>query len=270
MDRKFAQSIAEFLGDEFAKRKHRNKSYSLRAYARDLKISPSRLSEVLKGDHGISEESADKMADALRLSASQRKMWKDLILSQSARSGKVRELAQKRLDEAKKENSVRKIKEEQFRVISDWYHAAILELIDIPGFQSEPLWISEKLGISQSQAEDAIQRLLQLGLLTWQKNILKARPEAYATFTELPSAAVRKFHRQILGMHHESILQDPMNEREVMSMIMALPKSAMAEFGQEMKTLVTHFWEKYQEHEKEELYSISLQMCPVKNRKRNS
>ena len=46
-------------------KQQKNKRYSLRAFARDLKISPSFLSEVLNGKYGISKQLAGQIADRL-------------------------------------------------------------------------------------------------------------------------------------------------------------------------------------------------------------
>jgi len=46
-------------------KQQKNKRYSLRAFARDLKISPSFLSEVLSGKYGISKQLASQIADRL-------------------------------------------------------------------------------------------------------------------------------------------------------------------------------------------------------------
>lgn len=261
-------SVSEFLGNEFVRRKHRNKSYSLRAFARDLNISASRLSEILSGKHGLSEKTADLIADGLGLKTKQRQRLKDLILAEHARSAKVRELAQKRIDEAKSVDPDKKLREEEFRIISDWYHGAILELTLLPDFKSEESWIARRLGISAQLVSEAIERLMNVGLLARKQGELVAVPEVHFTTTDIPSAAIRKFHRQILSMHHESLLNDQIHEREFHSMIVALPKEAVAEFGAEMRKFTKKFWEKYSNSPKEDLYSFSLQICPVKDRKR--
>ena len=46
-------------------KQQKNKRYSLRAFARDLKISPSFLSEVINGKYGISKQLAGQIADRL-------------------------------------------------------------------------------------------------------------------------------------------------------------------------------------------------------------
>ena len=262
-------TISEFLGAEFSKRKLRNETYSLRAFARDLELSPSRLSEILGGNHGVSEKTADNIAQKLKLKPRDRQFFRDLILSESSRNVNVRKLAKARLDDARNSNSHVQIKEDEFRVISDWYHAAILELTQLKDFQSDLRWISEKIGITQEESRVAIERLLHMRLLKSDaEGKWIANPEVFSTFSETPSTAIRRFHRQILTMHIESLLQDHKDDRIEQSMILAIPKASIPQFRIEFQKFVGQFWENIEHLEKDELYSMSLQLCPIRNRRK--
>ena len=61
----------------YTERKTRNKKYSLRAFARDLDIPVSSLSELLSGKSGISKERAIKVADKLNLSIKEKNIKKN-------------------------------------------------------------------------------------------------------------------------------------------------------------------------------------------------
>lgn len=263
-----SDSISELLGTEFSRRKQRNTSYSLRAFARDLRLSPSRLSEVLNGKEGLSEKTVDGIASTLTKKSVERGYIKDLVLAEFSRNSKVRAAAKERVDEMRKAESFRRLKEDQFRVISDWYHAAILELVHLPEFQEQPAWIAKRLGIPSVTAGSALSRLQTLGLLErgadgkW-----TAKPEAYSAFSDMPSTAIRRFHHQVLNMHSDSLREDPMHDRQFLSMIVAIPRSRLEEFKSEMNKFATQFWQKIEDEPKDDLYSLSLQLCPVRNRR---
>lgn len=265
------QSIQEFLVSELSRRKLKNESYSLRAFARDLDLSPSRLSEVMKGEAGLSEKSADMIADRLNMKARDRQQWKELVLASSARDPAVRSLAQKRINEMRKVDSKTRVPEEQFRVIADWYHAAIMELTLVEGFCSTATWIAKRLGISETEAKLGIERLISLGLLEKSEDgQLHAKPEAFSAFSDkTPSQAIRRFHRQMLSMAIESILSDSIEDREHVSTILAIPKSRMHEFRDEMNKFITQFWNRIEQDPKDELYALSLQLFPVRDRRRS-
>jgi transcriptional regulator with XRE-family HTH domain len=62
----------DFLSNELRSRQLANKSYSLRAFARDIGISPASLSLTLKGNLGLSVKTAKKVAEEIGLSKNQK------------------------------------------------------------------------------------------------------------------------------------------------------------------------------------------------------
>ncbi len=262
------KTLSEFLNSEFTKRKHKNESYSLRAYARDLSLSASRLSDVLKGEQGISEKTADVIAAKLKLKTREKNYFKDLILAESARNEKVREAALQRLEVARKLSRSTPLKEDQFHVIADWYHSAIYELTQVTDFKADPKWIAQRLGIDEEEATMALTRLQSLGLIKKAGGKFVTQADAYEAIIDQPSAAIRKFQRQVISMSIDSLLQDPGDEREILSMLFAIPKSALPEFRQEMRNFMHKIWQKVEDTERDELYSFSMQLCPVKNRRK--
>ena len=131
-------------------------------------------------------------------------------------------------------------------------------------------WIADRLGITIDQCLEAIQRLKNLGLLEINdRNDWLVKPEAYSVFSSTPSAAIRKYLRQILQNGIDSLLSDPGSEREIQAMILAIPKSRIPEFRQKMKVFLQESWENLNGENKDELYSLSVQLVPVKNRRTN-
>ena len=72
------------LKDELLRRIRQNPRYSLRAFARDLRLSPSRLSEVLSGKQGLSRQAAKAITERLGWRGSEAERFIDLVESQHA------------------------------------------------------------------------------------------------------------------------------------------------------------------------------------------
>ena len=249
------------------RRKSRNQSYSLRAFARDLQMSPSSLSAILRGNQSLRENTAESIAQKLNFKFKEKAFLKDLILAESARNEKVREFARQRLKTARKTQRYKPLKEDQFRVIADWYHGAIVELVTVRGFDPSPQWIASRLGIDIEEAKASLFLLEKLGLIKKAGGTYVTNPYAYDAIIERPSAAVRKFQRQVIAMSIASLFEDPGEEREVLSMIVAIPRAQLPEFRQEMRKFVSDFWQRIENVPKDDLYSFS-QLCPVKNRRK--
>ena len=152
-------------------------------------------------------------------------------------------------------------------MIADWYHAAILELSQLKDFQSDINWVASRLGITQTQAAGAIERLMKLNLLVETNKIWTANSDAYRTFSETPSPAIRKFHQHILAQAIESFEKDPSELRPAQSMIVAIPKNQLFIFEEKMRVFMQNFWEEIKESEKDDLYALSIHMTPARLRK---
>lgn len=59
-DMSFARHAAWYLNNEFTLRKQRRPYYSLRAFARDLSVSPSTLSDLLNSKKGTFRSSSSQ------------------------------------------------------------------------------------------------------------------------------------------------------------------------------------------------------------------
>jgi uncharacterized protein (TIGR02147 family) len=225
------QDYRELLKQRLEERCRANPRYSLRAFARDLKIAPSRLSEILRGKQGLSKEYADQIAERLSFSESERKLFTSMVTVVDARSKKEREFAKSLLGELQsKEQKINVLKAETFRVIEDWYHYAIVELTLTAGFKSSPLWISKRLGISVYEAENAIERLKRLGLLELVDGRLVSSTAANVTADDAPSESIRKFNKQILVKASEAITNQSREEREIGTLTTAIDERDLPEF----------------------------------------
>ncbi len=77
------QQYRTYLKSEFESRLGKNKKYSLRAYARDLMLSPQFLSHILSGKKHISVSTAVQISEKLNHSVIEASMFLDLILLSS-------------------------------------------------------------------------------------------------------------------------------------------------------------------------------------------
>ncbi|RYZ86408.1 MAG: TIGR02147 family protein, partial [Proteobacteria bacterium] len=138
----------KYLKDQLGLKALANPQYSLRAFARDLEISPQVLSSVLSGKKNISSEVALELAQRLKLSDEERSYFYDLVELSQAKTQNLREIIQYRLSRYEENKSYRTIQEDVFKIIADWHHAAILELTETDDFKNDPQWISTRLGIT--------------------------------------------------------------------------------------------------------------------------
>lgn len=225
----------QILKGELEKRCAKNARYSLRAFARDLGMGSARLSEVLNGKGGMSREKAESIADTLAFGADEKEYFCNLVESAHARSPIKKELATARLAKFK-HVEYGSLEIDHFKVISDWYHFAILELTEIQGFKSDPRWIALALGIQEIEAKLALERLVRLGFLELKRKRYVQTKTFLAVSSAIPAEAIRKFHRQILQKALEAIDLQKIDQRDLGAMTMTVHLKDVPRLKEKIKT----------------------------------
>jgi uncharacterized protein (TIGR02147 family) len=255
----------QFLEREFQARLRRNAGYSLRAFARDIGMQPSKLSEVLRGVRGLSKRTAEKVAKRIRLSPQEEVVFINLIDLHQKRNRVAQRAAEEKLNALAVMDSYGELNLERFKIISDWHHFAILELAETDSFESDPKWIAGRLDISTSTAMEAIERLLDFGLLKKDKSgNLKQTHLNLATPSGIPSREIREHHSQIL-MKADAALHDvDISERDFSAITLAFDSERMEEIRDELKELRRRLGKKIQDRpNKDRVYCLSMQFFPI-------
>ncbi len=259
-----ALDYRQILQKELTARCEQNPRYSLRAFARDLQLSPSRLSEILNSKQGLSRKAAHKIAGILGYGEKESLLFCDLVSVKHARSPKERETAHIRLLKTsieKQQDEVFHLQLDAFKIISDWYHLAILELLKCSSFKSDTKWMARRLGIPLIQVELAIERLLRVKLLKKQDGHYLAVQQDGWVPGGIPSASIRKFHRQVLEKAIQAMSEQPVQERFFSTRFMTLNRADLPEAFKAIQDFQLRFCEQIQDEKpKELLYCISMQL----------
>lgn len=193
-------NAARLLKNELAGRKARNSSYSLRAFAQNIGISPAQLSQLLSGKRNFTADVLAQIAKALHLSPDE---------EYSLMTHTLLEKSKVRPEEKRK----RQLEEDEFRLIAEWYHFAILSLAHVRNAKADPFWISDRLGISATEAREALARLRRLKILDEGK-ALKQISEPLSVVSDAPSRAIQAYHNRMLGLAAERLANTPLEKRD--------------------------------------------------------
>lgn len=252
------------LKDEFEERCKHNRSYSLRAFARDLEVGSGRMTEILKGKQGVSRRSAIHIAAKLGYNDSERELFCDIVDSSCSRSVVRRKLAAIRLEKYR-DRKDQTLTLDAFHVIADWYHFAILELCQLKGFKSDINWIAKRLGIAPKLIELAIDRLLRLDLLEMKENgEYVTREEFTASPSGMPSEAIKNFHTQVMEKALLALRTQSLSERDFSTMVFAFDKKQMPK----AKEVLKEFRRNFSKHvgpsdDKNCVYALSMQLFQI-------
>lgn len=92
-NKKFKDEFVKILLEELSFRKQMNFHYSIRQYARDLDLNPMHLSNILRGNRGLSKRKAEVVARTLHKNYKERIRFLRLVTASCARSKLARNMA---------------------------------------------------------------------------------------------------------------------------------------------------------------------------------
>jgi len=243
---------AQLLREVFESKRSKNPRFSLRSFAKQIRVSPAQLSQLISGKRKLTPSQAIKIAESLQLLSTQRKAFFESVHSEmlSSKSNTPKVL-------------YRELTPEEFASISDWYFYAILSLAETQESKSDAKWVSKRLGIPMNAASKALKKLELLGLVELTGNKLKIKSLPLSTAVDLPQTAVRKTLQQGLDLAKNKISTVDVSERDCSSMTMAInpekipeAKKLIREFRRELCALL-------ESTPQTEVYQLGIQLVPL-------
>lgn len=242
-------NLSLLLSNILETRKKKNSNYSLRAFARDLKISSGRLSNILNDKYLPGPSISSRIIESLNLNEKEREEFHQIL---EKCHQKLKLLGEARL-----------LKEEEYSLIADWHHFAILNLMETSGYKDDPVWIAERLNISEEVVETSLDILETINLIEFKKGKRYPTHKNLTTSHEIPSEVNREGHRQTLKKSMESLEKDSLDVRDITSVSVSVNMENLPK----VKELAREFRRKaallLEEGERTEVYNISIQIVPV-------
>jgi uncharacterized protein (TIGR02147 family) len=256
------KAAQDYLQLEYDLRRARRPAYSMRAFARDLGMSPSGLNDFMKSRVGMSEARIHKISAFLHWSTERTQHFQDLIRTKFDKDRGVRAAAQTRVRARLKQGSGA-LSVDEFKTISEWHHLVILELCELRD-QVEAKQIAKELGISSVQAAQALRRLLKLNLLVQGEKGYKPSEVNTHFGDNAPSEAIRFFHSQIIERAQKALQEVPLAERNSQSMIFSIDRKDAAKMSAEIRNAISNIVNRYaQTANCDSIQALTLQVFPV-------
>ncbi|ASD62222.1 TIGR02147 family protein [Bdellovibrio bacteriovorus] len=240
---------SEFLLNEYQRRRSSAPQLTNAQFAKILGIPSSRLSDYINGRRIMTMSVGKQVIKGLGMGENDFIHLKNLIEFDKR---KVKTL----LPEVQ-------LKEDEFGVICDWYHFAILALVPVKTFQPNANWIADRLNIPVEVAQAAIERLCRLGLLQIEDGKFIVTHKQLETSHNIPSESLRRSHKQSLVQVLDNMDRVPLDLRDVTSITFPMNRKKIPEakrlirnFRRKMATLMT-------QGPKTDVYNLNVQLFPV-------
>ena len=244
-----------WLQQQFTSRCKRNPRYSLRSFARLLEMDPSSVSQILSGKRQVSTKVIQKICENLSVTP---KLKKDFL---NQTKEKFKKISNEQLNSSP---NYELMTEDAFAIISEWHHFALLELIQIDGFDPSPSWCSKALGITTLEAHMALDRMLRLGLLRSENNKIVRTNKSLTNFTEgMTSSAHKNLQRQILKMALDAIDQTDSSEKDITGMTMAIDTKKLPEAKKLIAKFRRDLCQYLENGDQNQVYQLGIQLYPI-------
>lgn len=251
-------ALFNILRDRLNRYQSKNPSFSIRAFSKKLGVTPGTISLFLLGKRKLSKKLVTKIAERLMLDPHEQ----STLLGQFPKARKKQDA-----DHLK----YLQLSADQFHLVSDWHHFGILNLISLKSTIHHPEWIADRLGISVSKAEEAIERLIRLKMMTvTASGKYKRGASRFRTTDDVTNLSLRKSHDQNLELARTSLEQDPVELRDFTWITMpidtqklSIAKKLIRKFQDDLLDVLE------EDAEPNEVYRMAIQLFPLTKKRAN-
>jgi uncharacterized protein (TIGR02147 family) len=251
-------AIQKILHQKYGELKSRNPGFSRRAFSKRLGLSPGAISELFNGQRKASLKLAERIASRLALDPQERA---ELFSSFKAKGESTSQNPSDTIDPQYLQLSA-----DQFHIIGDWYHFAILTLMRVKNFKSDINWIAERLGLSKSTVQLAMDRLKRVELVKEDNKHHWTRSKTrFRTTDDVANISVRKAHAQYIDKAREALDTVPVNRRDYTSLMMSVNPEQLPLAKEKIRKFQDELSAELEKHPGSEVYQLCIQLFPLTN-----
>ena len=224
----------------------KNKNYSLRAFARSLGLNHSILSLYFRGRRTLSSDSILKINQKFKLNLKEKKK--------------------------SEKDPFHQINLDQYEMISDWAHYAILGLLSLPRFKMTSHNIADHLNVEESYAKECLARLERMKLIQQSRNGRWIQTTApLKVDNSVSTKATRAAQEKIIRRSLESLQHDPIEERDFNAVMMSFDESLIPYAKEQIKKFRRKLMLDLESRGgANRVFAFSMQLFPVSKKEDNS
>ncbi len=257
-----------YLGAYYVAKKKASPTFSYRAFARRAGLkAPNHLKRVTDGERNLSDESAVRYADALALSDDEAAYFCELVRFTQARVQSEKSASYRRLTQFRGYRRAHRLDRQQDRYHSEWYIPAIRELLGHADFRADPAWIASHLvpTITEKQANEALEVLIELGMLRRRKNgEVERADQVVSTGPETSLLHVVHYHRAMMDRAMESIDIVPKEQRDISGVTLCIREDTLPKLKERLQSFRKEIISmEAAEGEGERVVHLGIQLFPL-------
>ncbi len=251
--------------------KAQSPDYSYAHFSVSLGLSSTNAHAVIAGHRNLSSKTGLRIAEALRLTESDKRYFLALIKHEHAKSSAEREEAFHERIKIARSSLSSKLDERRLRFFESWHNAAIIELLRLDGATDDPQWISENLrpSVPLPKVKQSLKLLKELGYLVLdeQKGRLFPAEVSISTGDQVERLAILSYHRQMIDLAVSAMDQINAEERDVATITIGVSSQLKEQMQNEVVALRKKFLQLAKEEASpDEILQVNIQLFPISRR----
>ncbi len=263
-------SYRKIVETYYKEAKEKNKRFTHKEFSNLCGFSSGNHSKlVMTGKINLGTDVALRYSQAMKFDTRAAGYFVSLVALTHAKTSEEFARNHKIVKDLRAGEGITEISEEQHLILSDWFYFTIRELLCLKDFTPTGDWISQRMGgqISSREASAALRQLLNVGLIKNQGNHWEQSTTHIKTQDEIPSGALRNFHKKILAHSANAIDQIPVNKREFLASSIAITEEMVPELKLKIKAFHDQIllWadNKTRQSPAEMVYQMNSQFFPM-------
>lgn len=241
----------------FELRKGKNKSYSLRAYARDLGIHPASLSAVLRKKRKLPLALCLQFCEKMKLTGAERKAF-----IESAQHSLAWGMAS-HLDSVNRKQTIQD-DAIHFKMIAEWEYYALLTFLDTSRFDGQLESIAQSFGWTLTKTTSLVHHLMQLQLLKLHGGkLVRSNSNELKTSEDIVSQALQLAHLQELDLAKDRLPSVPVDLRDYSSNCMAINRTKIPQAKQLIREFRRNMEKLLETGSRNDVYLLGIQLFPL-------
>jgi uncharacterized protein (TIGR02147 family) len=230
----------EFLSDYFVELRKKDARFSHRFLAARLGISmPNLFLMVMQGKRKLSSNLSSRLQSLMVLRGREKQYFKYMIAYSHAKNFQEKSLFLVKILMIRQNLHSRNTEKLYYDFLSNWYNAALRQLLGHPEFKGNYDWLANKLSpaISANQARDSIRLMRKLGLTTVEGKSLLRKKALVGITPEIEAIAESVFQRSMALLAASSYDRNSKNEHNLTSCTVNLTKQHYEEVIEDVSVL---------------------------------
>lgn len=237
------------------------------ALAKKSRVSLESLAALVKSDTALSAAEFKRLVSNLKINDQERSYLEHLHTIAESESAQERAKAAEKLQELPAYRKQNPVDTEAWRYLTHWYYVVIREMSTLAGFKADAAWIQKRLRriIPLGEIKKALSFLEKAGFFTINKDgSVKFQIKNMICKGGIFRLALGQFHREMLGLTSETMLDSPSDRRMIVGQTLAMSREKYKQAEQ----ILNEAWAKVAELEAgdsslDEIYHIGLFAVPV-------